>query len=316
MDLRWEDLGPILSNDIHVIPIEGRLALLERLPGQLQVGLSAHWLDALAQPPFAETKAVMLDELGIVSDDSGASILTDTFPPGGCRSMSLTATGFSAPRASSAGGIFAMFGGSTWGFVKLQIGVTVIASSLTLALLLIGEFLMRRHRDPRYGFGNDVVRLGSLLRRAVARLIDSLLIAIPSWTILGWAMWKWGFDPMQIIDAFLTDWRQALVTVLLVVLGAMAYFLFIVVLLGTMEGWYGCTPGKLLCGLRVCRTTLVRCGALRGIMRQLLLMLDGLFNYIVGIALIAFLPKCQRLGDLAMDTIVVDAASLPRQWNE
>jgi uncharacterized RDD family membrane protein YckC len=78
----------------------------------------------------------------------------------------------------------------------------------------------------------------------------------------------------------------------------------------SLTGWGGWTPGKLVMGIRVCRSSLGKPGLFRGLVRELLLMVDGFFNFLVGVLLIAFTVKWQRVGDLAADTIVVDARSL------
>jgi len=170
---------------------------------------------------------------------------------------------------------------------------------------------MEKHRDQRYCFGHDTVRLGSLGRRSVARIIDLLIYSVPFYGVSAWMWWTFGFDFQKIIDAFMADWRQALTIAAIVVLGLMTYGLLVVILMGVLEGVWGWSPGKLVCGLRVVRTNLRKCGVLRGVLRQILLILDGFFNYLVGVALIALLPKSQRIGDLVSDTIVVEAASLP-----
>ncbi len=60
-------------------------------------------------------------------------------------------------------------------------------------------------------------------------------------------------------------------------------------------------------GIRVIGTDLRPCGFGRALVRNLLKFIDGFFNFMVGILLTALSENCQRLGDMAANTIVVDA---------
>jgi uncharacterized RDD family membrane protein YckC len=81
------------------------------------------------------------------------------------------------------------------------------------------------------------------------------------------------------------------------------------ILFAAMQGRWGVTPGKWICGLRTVRTTLSPCGFAKSLYREVLLPLDNLFfiSWVPGIARIAFSEKRQRVGDFAADTIVVRA---------
>ena len=59
--------------------------------------------------------------------------------------------------------------------------------------------------------------------------------------------------------------------------------------------------------IRVVGTDLRPCGFGRALIRNLLKLVDGFFNFLVGILLVAFTPEWQRLGDLAARTIVIGA---------
>ena len=74
-----------------------------------------------------------------------------------------------------------------------------------------------------------------------------------------------------------------------------------------LEGGFGITPGKWLCGIRTLRTTLRPCGVLRALARELMIYVDSmlLFIWLPGILTIAFTKNRQRLGDLVSDTVVV-----------
>jgi uncharacterized RDD family membrane protein YckC len=308
LPLTWTYLGAERAKPWRVVELDGRLAIVRQFQQQIQSSITANWCDELDGDPFAETNAIVMESLGVVPAPTGATILTDTFPPGGCRQMPLTAAGFGEKVASAQGDIFSMFGG---GLLKFQAVASAIPITLMLLLVIVGQTLMARHRDLRYGFGHDTVRLATLGRRTVARIIDNTLYAWPMWAGMAWFYFVGGFDLDRILDALQADWQQVLVTGLLIMLGMMTYGLLMIVVMGALEGWYGWSPGKLACGLRVVRTNLQRCGLFRGVLRQILLIGDGFFTYLVGVLLIGIMPKCQRLGDLASDTIVIEVGSLP-----
>ena len=60
-----------------------------------------------------------------------------------------------------------------------------------------------------------------------------------------------------------------------------------------------------LTGIRVLGTDLRPCGFGRAVLRNLLTFVDGFFNFLVGVLLVALTENWQRLGDFAARTIVV-----------
>jgi uncharacterized RDD family membrane protein YckC len=171
--------------------------------------------------------------------------------------------------------------------------------SLVLALVLTGQ--MRRHRVQEYVDPAGARRtFASLWRRALAQLVDlvpmcaaSALPAIPMWRPLS--------DPESLVESgplfpllfFGLFVGAALAAVLVLV--AYSYF----------EGRFGKTPGKWLLRIRVLGTDLRPCGFGRALLRNLLTLVDGFFNFLVGALLVALTENWQRLGDLAARTIVV-----------
>ena len=81
--------------------------------------------------------------------------------------------------------------------------------------------------------------------------------------------------------------------------------LFLVVI----QGCWGITPGKWLCGLRTLRTTLRPCGIARSLVREVMLVAETfqLICWLPPMLSIALTNQRQRLGDLVSDTIVVEA---------
>lgn len=99
-----------------------------------------------------------------------------------------------------------------------------------------------------------------------------------------------------------------LVSVLLVVLIYFGYFI-------VLEATLGATVGKLALGLRVVKTDGTALTWSGSFIRNLLRLVDGLLDYLVGAMLIWTSPLKQRLGDRAAKTVVViRPRTLPQMW--
>jgi uncharacterized RDD family membrane protein YckC len=90
----------------------------------------------------------------------------------------------------------------------------------------------------------------------------------------------------------------------------MIWALLVLVGFSFLEGRRGLTPGKWLVGIRVVGIDLSPCGFGRGLVRNALKFVDGFFNYMVGILIVALTENWQRVGDLAARTVVVMASDL------
>lgn len=85
-----------------------------------------------------------------------------------------------------------------------------------------------------------------------------------------------------------------------VLLGFAAYFI-------VPEGLYGQTIGKRTAGIVVVRSDGEPISFRQSIVRNLLRVVDGMFSYAVGLAVMLVTDDRQRIGDLAADTVVVRA---------
>ena len=170
-------------------------------------------------------------------------------------------------------------------------------------LILVAEWLMRTYRTPEYLYGKQIVIQAPLLRRAFARGIDLLLTVFPS---LFW------FSMVMDADVRNRLQQQSAFSGIQVPLALFTFSIFGmwmggILVCSFMEGFWGFTPGKWLCGIRTRRTTLRPCGMLRAFARELLVFADSVFflTWLPGVLLIAFTPHRQRLGDLTADTVVI-----------
>ena len=186
--------------------------------------------------------------------------------------------------------------------------VTLVLGSI----LGVGTWcLMWWYTKPDYGFGVQTVKLASLGRRGLARLIDLALIVF-STAGLGWMITR-GFDWLSWVEALNLHVDHPTISIAGRVASILALWLAVFVLsLLVVQARWGVTPGKWLCGLRTLRTTLKPCGFARSLVREVVLSVDAchFLCWTPGILCIAFTDCRQRLGDLVADTLVVEARSL------
>jgi uncharacterized RDD family membrane protein YckC len=192
--------------------------------------------------------------------------------------------------------------------------------SLVLALVLTHE--MRRHRIQEYVYDGSRRVFASLWRRALAQLVDAVLLAAGFLLPIAW-MWRFFSDPEQMAEHMSEQGPAFMLWFFGLFAAAFACSVLLLVAFSYFEGRSGKTPGKWLARIRVLGTDLRPCGFGRALVRNLLTFVDGFFNFLVGALLVALTEHWQRLGDLAARTIVVmdepwrdstrgsDAISLP-----
>jgi uncharacterized RDD family membrane protein YckC len=157
--------------------------------------------------------------------------------------------------------------------------------------------LMNAYRDPYFRWPEGTVRYAPLWRRGAAVFVDSIITSLPFVVASPWLLRNFRFE-------HLTDPSVAAV-IALVVMTAILWWFVALIGLSFMEGVWGFTPGKLMLGIRAVNTDLKPCGFPRAVVRRILLIVDALFSFAVGLLLIALTSKQQRLGDLAASTVVL-----------
>ncbi len=167
---------------------------------------------------------------------------------------------------------------------------------LSLVLAVVLSALMRTHRIGEVRIGTETVAYASLTRRAISQLADAA-IALAPLALVGYLLFS-GFED-------LTEGPQFLFRMFGAMAAAAVWLLLVLVAFSIGEGRWGVTPGKWATGIRVVGIDLQPCGFGRAFVRNLLKMVDGFFNYLIGILMVAFTPNWQRLGDLAARTIVI-----------
>jgi len=152
--------------------------------------------------------------------------------------------------------------------------------------------IKRRAMDERI-----VYKFAGLGPRFAALLIDMLVFCIVFFPITYLVKGKWIMSPTDHL------WNRGLIVFdPLCLFFLCAMFLYAVIL----EGVFGRTIGKLIVGLNVIGPNGSRPGLLRGIIRNVLRIVDGLpFLNIVGIILIVRSEERARFGDRIAKTRVI-----------
>ena len=189
----------------------------------------------------------------------------------------------------------------------------VFAIPLVLGMFLAAGvgMLMFVFTVPVYSFGLDTVKLASVMKRGIARVIDIALIVATAAALIcirGWTV-NW-LDVAEALNQRL-DHPSIPIALRAISSGVTCAMVWIILLLITQSTW-GVTPGKWLCGLRTMKTSLRPCGFSASLAREIVLFVDccNFCCWSPGIVSIALTNQRQRLGDLVADTIVVELSSL------
>jgi uncharacterized RDD family membrane protein YckC len=178
--------------------------------------------------------------------------------------------------------------------------------------LLLAFFLtlmMRRYRVIEYISETGSAFYAPLVRRALAEIVDVFIVLLPTGVLLLTVGLPTAFFDMEQSPLGMFAFPFIMVGMVFFLCG---FGIVMLVVYSFLEGRYCLTPGKWLLGIRVVGTDLRPCGFGRALLRNILRFVDGFFNYLVGIMLVAFTEHQQRVGDFAARTIVVRKAGLER----
>jgi uncharacterized RDD family membrane protein YckC len=186
------------------------------------------------------------------------------------------------------------------GMLLMMVGVQLLPVLLSLLLALILAAEMARHRVVQYVAAGHEAVFASVWRRALAQLVDAVFLCAGSVAGAGY-VWRLITDPEAMAEV-----GPGFVLTVFGLLGVgVAWMIAMLAIFSYIEGRWGKTPGKWLLRIRVLGTDLMPCGFWRALLRNLLTFVDGFFNFLVGILLVALTEHWQRVGDLAARTIVV-----------
>jgi len=249
-----------------------------------------NWEAFVTHPQFIATS------MGAFPVDQSGNIVmvTETFP-GSLNRISINGSKIMAK---------AKYGGA-FPFPKGFMGLMMIPQAMTmlipLVLAIIFSGLMRKHRVTYHETAAGRKPYASLTRRALAKGIDALIMMAPLVIVGGLLMSSFfgSDDPFSFM-------QTGFLKMFAIIIGAFFWMLLCIVIFSLMEGSLGYSPGKRVLGIRVLGTDLQLCGFWRALVRNLLMLADGFFNFLVGIMVVALNEHWQRVGDMAARTIVVD----------
>lgn len=200
-----------------------------------------------------------------------------------------------------------IFGSLMKNIVWLTVVLTIFGTVNMLTTVTLSDWLLRKYRSSTYSFGKETWELASFTRRGIARTIDQLLINTPG-SIVFWMALS-SFDVDEAMAAIKRDPLPFFMSLLWLVGVLFGSLLLGWIVYSITEGIWGLSPGKWICGVRVWRRTLRPCGVFRAAVRLVLLIVDGFFGYGIGLAAAGLSACRQRVGDMAMDTVVVRAGT-------
>ena len=287
----WQVVAPARSH-WHAVLVGGLPAVFVQQDAGFKGRIRAWRLEADGWRPFFDYHGRMIADMGVLATDRQEVfyLLTQPFP-GALRLVRV---------ADDVAGQELRFGQPN-PFPTGLLGAAVLPHLFTaltpLLLAVILSRLMPRHRVCQHSDGRRLVPYASLARRGAAQAVDALLIMGP---VLA------AFYPLFADFETVFAGPGGPLAIFRHMGWAMLWLLCALLLISCLEGRWGITPGKWLARIRVLGTELAPCGFGRALVRNLLKVADGFFNYLVGILFAALSENWQRVGDMAARTVVVD----------
>ncbi len=171
--------------------------------------------------------------------------------------------------------------------------VAVSSTAVYLLLAFLLSFFIGRFKLKRWRMDSREYEFASLWRRFLANYIDTAILMVP-FAAPAYLLFK--------DDAFFDNPFRlfALILFSTLVMTLVGYFYY-----SLLEGIWGKTIGKKICGIVVLKDNFTKCTLSKGLLRNLLRVVDFLFYYGVGLITAVATMKWQRLGDIVAETVVV-----------
>jgi len=186
-----------------------------------------------------------------------------------------------------------MFGG----MFKLMLLMVPAMSIFPLLVIIIAHLHFRTKKNPHLSAGGYQVELASLGRRAIAFIIDNLIIHTPiiAPIIIAFSFFDKFFEQPQYFFILFFIWMIAIFGLMFL---PIVYF-------SLLEWLWGVSIGKKIMGLKVIMEDGSKITGLAAFLRNLLRLFDQWFYFLPVIISVAATQKYQRIGDLAGNTIVI-----------
>lgn len=180
-----------------------------------------------------------------------------------------------------------------FGSVVKITAVVLAGNALILLIIFLTSVIIGRFKLRKWRIESGEYEFASLFRRFLAKMIDSFAVSAPIiasfYFLLSENMLR--TNPFKFM-------ALALFGIVTLISGGFLYH-------SLLEGLWGKTLGKKLCDIVVLKDDFTRCTLGKGLTRNLLRIVDGMFYYLVGVATMAGTMKWQRLGDIVAETVVV-----------
>ncbi|MCD4786358.1 MAG: RDD family protein [Candidatus Eremiobacteraeota bacterium] len=200
-------------------------------------------------------------------------------------------------------------------FPPIMVGMMIffnilIAIVFPLAIIMFISKWIKQFRIIGFSFKERQIQYAPLWKRAVAKIIDSAIFYAPA--VIVYLYFIRAFFNFEIFFPF-----ELPSHFFLMILGVILWSALILFVFSYMEGSSGQTPGKRIMKIKVLSADdLENCGFLRALGRNIAMVVDGMFHSLVGILMIAFTGRYQRLGDMLGSTIVVDCEEQKSDYGE
>ena len=248
---------------------------------------------------FFEIEAGVISRIGAYpTGDPGRLLIATEGLPGSITIFDVRDGKMTEKTRLSQSGIIPAQTGSESSLLSSAVGVIM---SLIVGLMISGW--MRRYKLAELRTEHGDLVFASLARRGAATMVDSLIILGP--IVAGWFLFVES-NPFDIEEHGISGFVDMFKFLGVASLWMVAW----IALFSIMESRSGMTPGKRLAGIRVLHVDLNPCGLGRALLRNMLkYLVDSMFDFLLGILLIALTEKRQRIGDLAAGTVVVHRAT-------
>lgn len=169
----------------------------------------------------------------------------------------------------------------------------ILGNLIFFVFVYLLSIFINRFKLRTWETGSRQYEFASLFRRFLAKTLDSIIIMLPP--AVFFSIYFFGsdfqFHPLKIFMLGFLAFGY-------LILGNLIYHWL-------LEGIYGKTLGKKLCGIIVLKDDFTKCGLLSGFLRNILRIADNFFYYLVGLISMTGTLKWQRLGDVVAGTVVV-----------
>jgi uncharacterized RDD family membrane protein YckC len=172
--------------------------------------------------------------------------------------------------------------------------MVALSNALTFLIVFGVSAVIRKFKKRIWIEHGTEYEFASLFRRFLAMILDYLVLLVLPTIVIALTLHR-----IEDIAENPGMFALAMFAVLaFFFVGGFLYFSF-------LEGLYGQTLGKKICGIRVLKADFSPCGLSAGFLRNIVGIVDAFFYHLVAVVTLAATTKWQRLGDLAAGTVVV-----------